>query len=295
MNMHRPFAIYSMRSIQHGFTLVELMIALAVAMVVLGSAYSASTVYQRHYRRQQIAMSVQQDLTGALVVLEQQIHMAGYDPQESGNFGIVDVRRYDLVKSGVVNSQGQPALFFTFDRNEDGILEGGSHARNDEHPNFRIQKSPVSDAIYLSYDNGSGRRPVAGHIQAIGLAYAVDADGNGEHDTWNSGPHLIWAVDSDNDNQLDSHIDADNDGRITALDDINGDGIINANDGAPLNPRIQLDCIKAVRIWLLAVSERPVDGYVDDQHHTVGDRVLAPVEDNHLRRIVETIIECRNL
>ncbi len=293
--MRRYFANHFMRSVQHGFTLVELMIGLTVAMVVLGAAYSVCTVYQRHHRRQQIAMSVQQNLTGALVVLEQQIRMAGYDPQESGSFGIVDVRRYDLVASGVVNSQGQPALFFTFDRNEDGILEGGAHARNGEHPNFRIQRTPASGAIYLSYDNGSGRRPMAGHIQAIGLAFAVDADGNGEHDTWNGGPHLIWAVDGDNDNQLDSHIDADNDGRITALDDTNGDGIINADDGAPLNPLIQLDCIKAVRVWLLAVSERPVDGYVDDQHHAVGDRVLAPVEDSRLRRIVETIIECRNL
>jgi type IV pilus assembly protein PilW len=283
------------RSIHHGFMLMELLIAMVVSFVVLGAAYAVWGVHQRYYRNQQLLMEAQQDLTGALLVMEQQIRMVGYDPQESGSFGIVDVRRYDLVESNRMMDQGQPGFFYTFDRNADGVLEGGPVARNGEHPNFRIQKTPASGAIYLSYDNGGGRRPLAGHIQAMGLAYAVDVDANGQLDTWNDGPHLIWAVDSDNDNLLDSHIDADDDGCITAKDDTNGDGAIDWNDGAPLNPQVALHHIKAVRVWLLAVTSQPVKGQWDPQIYVVGDRVLDPIEDGRLRRLMETTIECRNL
>lgn len=239
--------------------------------------------------------AAQQNLSGAVVVMEQQIRRAGYDPQESGLFGIIDIRRYDLVVSNRITDQGQPALFYTYDRNGDGVLEGGPSARNGEHPSFRIQQSVDSGAIYLSYDNGSGRRPLAGNIETMGIAYAVDEDEDGRLDTWRGGPHLIWAVDSDNDNFLDTHIDTDDDGRITENDDANGDGSIDGQDGAPLGAKVALRYIKSMRIWLLAVSSHPIRGHGDEQTYVVGDRVLAPSGDGRIRRLMETTIDCRNL
>lgn len=278
-----------------GFTLVELMIAMVLAMVVLGAALAVCAVYKRQFRRQQMAIAVQQSLTGAMTVMEQQIRMVGYDPQESNRFGIVDVRRYDLMDAGRVNAQGQPSLFYTLDRNADGALEGGSGARNGEHPNFRIQQKSDSNSVYLSYDNGSGRRPLAGYIKAMGLAYAVDVDGDGQLDAWNDGPHLIWAVDSDNDNLLDTHIDTDDDGVITFRDDQDGNGRIDGNDGGRLSIPVALKHIRVVRVWLMAVSDFPVKGHWDSATYAVGDRILYHPGDGRIRRLMETTIQCRNL
>lgn len=279
----------------HGFMLVELIIAMVAALMVCTTACAVCSVYQRYHRNQQLMVATQQNLSGAVVVMEQQFRMAGYDPKESGQFGIVDVRRYDLVDAGRVNDQGQPAIFYTYDRNADGVLEGGPHERNGEHPSFRIQQGADGGEIYLSHDNGSGRRPLAGGIAAMGLAYAIDADEDGRLDTWRNNDHVIWAVDSDNDNRLDTHLDTDDNGRITAEDDTNGDGRIDGSDGAPLSTPIPLHHIRSVRIWLLAVSQYPIKGYWDDRRHVVGDRVLAPTDDARLWRLMETTVDCRNL
>lgn len=283
------------RMTHRGFMLVELLVALLITTMICGVAFAVCSVYRRHYRNQQLMLNTHQNLSGAVVVMEQMIRMAGYDPMESGQFGIVDVRRYDLVDAGRVNSQGEPALFYTFDRNGDGVLEGGPRARNGEHLSFRIQQAADNGDVYLSHDNGSGRRPLAGSIAAMGLAFAVDADGDGQMDTWAGGPHLIWAVDSDNDNMLDTHIDTNDDGQITTLDDTNGDGVIDRNDGAPLSAPVDLAHINAVRVWLLAVSEQSLQGRLGEQPHIVGDRVVAPFVDGRLRRLMETTIYCRNL
>jgi type IV pilus assembly protein PilW len=129
----------------------------------------------------------------------------------------------------------------------------------------------------------------------MGLAYAVDVDGDGRLDRWNGGPHLIWAVDTTNDNMLDTHLDTNDDGVIDASDFADGSGRITAANGAAINPPIPIDRIKAVRVWLLAVSARPVPGYVDSNTYVVGDRLISGNNDGHMRRVLETMIECRNL
>lgn len=283
------------RTSTRGFMLVELLVALLITSMVCGMAYAVCSVYRRHHRNQQLMLSAHQNLSGAVVVMEQMIRMAGYDPEESGQFGIVDVRRYDLVAAGRVNNQGEPALFYTYDRNGDGVLEGGPRARNGEHLSFRIQQAAGDGDTFLSHDNGSGRRLLADNIAAMGLAYAVDTDGDGRMDTWAGGPHLIWAVDSDNDNLLDTHIDSNDDGEITILDDANRDGIIDRNDGSPLVVPVALSHIKAVRIWLLAISEPSTQKRWRIEPLIVGDRVVALTGDGRLHRLMETTIYCRNL
>lgn len=278
-----------------GFTLVELLIALAIGLIVMGSIYSVCITQQQSYRRQQLNMEIRQNLRSAMIILEQEIRLAGYDPQESGIFGIVDIRRYDLVESGEVNPAGQPALFYTLDMDENGALDNRNGSRNREHPNFRIRHDQNLDRRYLAWDVGGGRQPLSENINAVGFAYAVDADRDGRLDLWKDGHHIIWAVDTDNDNLLDARLDTNNDGRIDENDDSNADGTIDAADGGLLDPPIKVDRIGAVRIWLLAVSSYSLRGHHHSGKLVVGDRLISADTDGRVYKVLESTVYCRNL
>lgn len=278
-----------------GVTLIELLIAMVVGLIAVGAVYSVYTTQQHTYRNQQLTLEARQNLRCATIVLEQEIRLAGFDPRESGRFGIVDIRRYDTVKSNVLNPEGQPAFFYTLDINEDGDLDHRNGNRNREHPNFRLRYDQKIRRCYLAWDMGTGRQPLAEGIHAIGFAYAVDADDDGAADRWKDGPHLIWAVDSDNDNMLDTNLDTNDDGEITVHDDTDGDNRITMADGGRMKPQVSVDRIKAVRFWLLAVSTRPIHGYYDLNDHLLGDRILPASGDNHKRNVLQGIVECRNL
>jgi type IV pilus assembly protein PilW len=278
-----------------GFTIVELLVALVVALVITGVAYSIFVFQQRHFANQRLVMRAQQNLRGAFLILEQELHMAGYDPEDSGGFGVVDVRRYDVEEYHKCTPDGQPVLFYTYDVDEDGGLDDSNHGRNREHAKFRISDADNDGHVCLTWDNGAGRNPLAENIQAIGFAYAVDTDRDGQCDSWPGGGSLIWAVDSNNDNLLDADIDADGDGDIDEEDDTNGDHRIDAADGHALNPQVALNCIKAVRVWVLAETPGRLQGWANKRTYVVGDRILAPGDDGKMRFVLQTRVHCRNL
>ncbi len=282
------------RRVQVGFTLLEVLIALTVGIVAIGSVYSVYVSQMKASRNNGLRLELQQNLRGALVIIAQEIRYAGFDPEDSGRFGLVDVRRYGLVGTGL-DPEGQPALFYTVDLDENGDLDERNRNRNREHCNFRIRQDNNIGRRYLAWDNGGGRQPLSENVCALGLAYGVDADMDGRLDSWGSGPHAVWAVDSDNDNMLDLHIDSNNDGIIDVRDDANKDGRIGPEDGGVIDPAIPLDRIRAVRVWLLAKSAFQVEGHFDRSPHVVGDQVIRPVNDGYMRRVLETIVDARNM
>lgn len=278
-----------------GFTIVELLIALMVSMAAIGAAYSVYTIQQREFYNQQLVLAAQQNLRSAMIVFGQELRMVGFDPEDSGGFGLQDVRRYDVYNNGELDPNGQPVLYYTYDKNEDGILDRGGKGKNGEHPKFRIGDIYGNGRICLTWDNGSGRHPLAENIQAVGFAYAVDADGDGYADRMVGSTHLIWAVDSDNDNLLDTNIDTNDDGLIDERDDGNDNGRIDRGDGGVLSTPIPLDRVKAIRVWIMAVTEKPLKGYWGKRSLVVGDRIVKPATDGFKRLVLETQVLCRNL
>jgi type IV pilus assembly protein PilW len=296
-----PYARLKMKSTnphllsQKGITLLELLVAMVVALIAIGAIYDVYAVQVRNHRSQKVTRIIQQNLRAALTILQQEIRKAGYDPHDSRRFGIVDIRRYDLVSGSRLNSNGQPSLSYTCDIDENGRLDPRNGGRNREHSSFKVADVHNNGRISLTYDNGGGRRPVAKDIHAMGLAYGVDVDGDDVLDTWKQGLHPIWAVDSDNDNRLDTHLDVNDDGRINTDDDTDGDGRITARDGAPIEPAVDLDRIKAVQVWLFAQSAQPVRGHYDNRIYIVADRIIPAASDGRVCGVLSTIIACRNL
>jgi type IV pilus assembly protein PilW len=72
-----------------GFTLIEILIAMAVASIVMAVIYSVYRSQTEAQRTQQLVVQVQQNIRAALYLLESEIRMAGYsvtDPPAPAGF-----------------------------------------------------------------------------------------------------------------------------------------------------------------------------------------------------------------
>lgn len=73
---------------EKGFTIVEILVAVAISGVVMAGIYSAYYSQQRSYETQEKVVAIQQNLRAAMYFMEREIRMAGLDPTKSGNFDI---------------------------------------------------------------------------------------------------------------------------------------------------------------------------------------------------------------
>jgi len=270
-------------NIQHGFTLVELIVAMAMAVIVMGALYSTFKSQQDSYVNQEVVAEMQQNLRAALYMMARDIRIAGYDPSELADAGIV--------------SAGPNSINFTFDIN-DGI-DNDADGTVDEIGEPIINDGDVTDAnenITYSLDTtdadnpklvrnaGGGDQPVADHIDEVGFAYAFDNDGD-DHVDISGGGNIIWAIDSDGDDKLDLSLDT------------NDDGVIDTNDniaGVALAPQVDISRIRAVKIWLLARTGKVDRSFTNSTIYVVSDQQLQ-YNDNFRRRLLTTAISCRNM
>src|SRR3989339_279506 len=79
----------SIREREMGFTLVELLVSMAIAGIVMASIYSSYYSQQKAYVIQEQVAGMQQNLRAAMYHLERDIRMAGYDPTGKAGSGII--------------------------------------------------------------------------------------------------------------------------------------------------------------------------------------------------------------
>lgn len=99
-----------------GFTLVEILIALAISAVVLTAIYQTYHAQQKSYIVQEEVAKMQQNLRAAIIMMAGELRMAGYDPSGSSGAGIVAMTN---------SSPTVPAadtIRFTRDLNGDGTI-----------------------------------------------------------------------------------------------------------------------------------------------------------------------------
>ena len=157
-------------NLQQGFTLVELIVAMAIAGIVMGAIYSTYKSQQHSYTVQTHVVEMQQNLRAALYVIGRDIRMAGYNPR-----GITDLAGFvpSLPDGDGTDTTDSTGMAFTIDEDEDGIINADD---DDEQIAYRIyidipndiyelQKSKVSTDEWLT---------VADNIQAINFVYLDD-------------------------------------------------------------------------------------------------------------------------
>ncbi|MBA7636515.1 hypothetical protein ES703_44135 [subsurface metagenome] len=288
------------KSNKKGFTLVELLIAIAISGIVAGAIFTAFQSQQKSYLVQDQVAEMQQNLRAAMDIMVREIRMAGYDPQSSNGFGIIDIQPRDVANNFNAGLTGNGAFEFTADFDDNGTLSGG------EKISYSICDFPIvtggNGINDLGRNSGGGRQPIAENIEAMGFAYAFDADGDGDLDTYSAGGSqvVIWAVDSDGDNRLDQNLDPNGDGNIDENDGPGPGGNGPIVGGTPI-ANIAPQDIRAVRIWILAKTRLGDRNFLNTNTYVVGYKVISPNTDadpnnnNRRMRLLETEVKCRNL
>jgi len=73
---------------EQGFTLLELLVAMAVFGIVIGAVYSTYYTQQRSYVVQTEISHMEQNLRAAILLMAREIRMAGCDPTDEAGAGI---------------------------------------------------------------------------------------------------------------------------------------------------------------------------------------------------------------
>ncbi len=272
-----------MRNNSGGHTLVELMIAMAIAAILVTTIFQVYQFRQNSYSKQQLAVEMQQNIRAADSLIKREIRMAGYDPAANDgedSDGDLTIDNDEESAGTGIQTAGRHMIQITFD------IDGDIDVDPNERVTYGFAKSYDADANGIADAGGAplGRRTGAGpltgvaeNIQAVGFAYAFDNDHDGNLDTDDGtiDGNIIWAYDSDpgnGNNQLTTNLDS----------------------ALLLAVPVPLSDIRAVRIWILARTRDPIRGHFDNRKYTVGDRMIV-CADKYQRRLIRTTVYCRNM
>lgn len=148
-----------------GFTILELLIAIAIGLTVLGATYGVFTLHSKTFGNQEQIAEMQQNLRAAMDFMTREIRMAGYDPTGSSNAGIV---------SAVSDS-----INFTLDITSTSGPDApdGDTADPNEHITYSLYTVDGIQKLGRKSTASAGNQPVAEYIQSLTFQY-WDANGN---------------------------------------------------------------------------------------------------------------------
>jgi len=140
---------------EHGVTLIEILIAMAITGIVSAAIFTSFLSQQKSYIIQEDVAVMQQNLRAGMDMMVREIRMAGYDPTRNADAGIV--------------SAASDSITFTIDETCDGDT-----ADSNEYITYSLY---TSDGIQkLGRKAPSLNRPVSENIEALEFFYTL-ADG----------------------------------------------------------------------------------------------------------------------
>lgn len=257
-----------------GFTLVELLVTLAVVSVVGIGLLKIFITNQRVYVDQDEVVGMQQNLRAGFDIMVQEIRMAGYAGDEDTAAGII--------------TAGSDNIVFTMDYYDDGgnSTPDGDVSDTNEYITYSLYDDGGITNLGRKATSGGTNASIAEGIAGLGFAYAIDADDDGVLDT--EGGNTIWAV-ANGGTWYD--LDTNDDGFITTADDTDDNGVL---DGNNTGIAVDVDDIRAVRVWLLAETVNSSQSFSESASYVVGRNVISPAN-NKRHQLLTTIIKCRNL
>ena len=143
-----------------GFTLIEILVALALSGIVLTAIYTAYQSQHKTYIAQEAVAEMQQNLRAGMYLLTQEIRMAGYDPRGTTDAGIV------------AGDFDDDEIRFKKDSDSDGTIDDASG----EDVAYSLYSSGGIQKLGRKYP-ASNNMPVAINIDALDFVY-LDEDNN---------------------------------------------------------------------------------------------------------------------
>ena len=149
---------------ENGFTLVELLVAMAISLIVMASIGYLYYSQQKSYVAQEQIAAMQQNLRAAMYYMEREIRMAGCDPTQDANPPTPDIQ-----------TAGANTISFTLDitntagtGNPDGLVDG---------PNENVTYALADNDGDGDNDLERNSNLIAENIDALDFVY-LDGSGN---------------------------------------------------------------------------------------------------------------------
>ena len=149
-----------------GFSLVELLLALAASMIILAAIYSVFSFTNKNCTTQNVAANLQQSLRSAIGLMARDIRHAGLDPIDTDNFGIEHAAQTKIRLTQDSVAPGSGAF--------NGIVDEA----NLEQVTYELKNGQIIQTLYETVSTSSPNSAVLiNHIEDLNFTY-LDADGN---------------------------------------------------------------------------------------------------------------------
>lgn len=148
---------------EQGFTLMEMMISLAIASIVLLAISAVFTSSVRLYTQENAKAALQQEMRASLEIMSRDIRMAGYDPKRQKDFKI--------------KTATATRFHFTTDLNEDGNVDPSPAFPDCEVLSYRLDAA--NQGVQLICGEGTGSQDpetLIGGVQSPVKVTALDFD-----------------------------------------------------------------------------------------------------------------------
>lgn len=154
--------IFNCKNQPEGFTLIELMIAMAVGLVVLSAVYAVFTVQNKELNKQEQIAVMQQNARMAMDMMTREIMMAGYGRSAMTRCsGTTSTSSTTCV--GITEANAN-SISFSTDLNDTGVLGGPN-----EYMSYDLYAS--SGIQSLGRTANGNRQPVVENVSSLNFFY----------------------------------------------------------------------------------------------------------------------------
>ena len=157
---------------ENGFTLVELLVAMAISVIVMASIGYVYYTQQKSYVAQEQISAMQQNLRAAMYYMEREIRMAGFDPTQSDTPGIQtaspNTMRFTLDITD--DTDTGPPDGDTGDANEDitySLADKDGDGDNDLERNGNLIAENIDALDFVYLDSNGGPTATISDIRSV--------------------------------------------------------------------------------------------------------------------------------
>lgn len=153
----------------NGFTLLELLVAMALGIIIAAAGFAFYTLQLRSQVTQQRITDMQQNLRAAMVMMAGDIRMAGYDPTGDTGAGFTTATATDLTFSVSLDAESNG-----LDDDSDGVVDEADEA-GVQAIRYRLFDDDGDGDMDLVRDVAGTRVAVAENIEGLEFNYMLES------------------------------------------------------------------------------------------------------------------------